>query len=151
LKISPSPIKSNEKKLIEPKSEIKKKSSTLAICSCFSNKSNIEKEKSKTIKTPKEKPTKPIKTPKEKPIKPIKIPKEKSTKTISAPKADLPNIDMPVPSSDISSTLKTKGSLRAPTNDLPPVDLTLPPSESVRLPIVQAHEKKTKSTKTTKN
>jgi hypothetical protein len=28
---------------------------------------------------------------------------------------------MPIPSSNISSTLKTKGPLRAPSNDLPPV------------------------------
>ncbi len=31
---------------------------------------------------------------------------------------------MPLPSSNISSTLKTKGPLRAPSNDLPAVNLT---------------------------
>jgi hypothetical protein len=31
---------------------------------------------------------------------------------------------MPLPSSNISSTLKTKGPLRAPSTNLPPVDLT---------------------------
>jgi len=110
--------------VIEPKSDIKKKSSTLALCSCFGNKSNTQKDKTKTITTSKEK-----------------------SKTISAPKADLPEIDLPVPSSNISSTLKTKGSLHAPSNDLPPVDLTLPSSEPVRLPAIHAHEKKRQAPK----
>jgi hypothetical protein len=110
--------------VIEPKSETKKKSSTLALCSCFGDKSNAQKDTTKTITTSKEK-----------------------SKTISAPKADLPVVDMPVPSSNISSTLKPKGSLRAPSNDLPPVDLTLPPSESVRLPAIHTHEKKRQAPK----
>ena len=40
---------------------------------------------------------------------------------------------MPLPSSNISSTLKTKGSLRAPSNDLPPVDLISKSTEIVRI------------------
>ena len=112
----------------------------MALCSCFGNKSNAQKDQTKTLpilKAPKE--------PKEK-TKPVKAPKEKS-KPITAPKADLPDIELPVPSSNVSSTLKTKGSLRAPSNDLPPVDLTLPQSEPVRLPAIQTHEKKRKAPK----
>jgi len=40
---------------------------------------------------------------------------------------------MPIPSSNISSILKIKGSLRAPSNDLPPVDLTLPSTDIIRI------------------
>ena len=108
-----------EKQVIEPKGEIKKKSSSLALCSCFGNKSNAQKDQTKSITASKEK-----------------------SKTIAAPKAELPVVDMPVPSSNISSTLKTKGSLRAPSNDLPPVDLTLPQSEPIVLATTAAHEKK---------
>ncbi|CAF0810937.1 unnamed protein product [Rotaria sordida] len=109
VEISTSPIKSTEKQIIEPKVEIKKKSSTPALCSCFGNKSQTQKEK---------------------------------TKTIAAPKANLPEVNIPSPSSNVSSTLKTKGSLRAPSNDLPAVDLTLPQTESVRLPTTHTTEKK---------
>lgn len=109
IQISTQPIKSTEKQLIEVKPEIKKKSSTLALCSCFGTKSNVQKEK---------------------------------TKTMAAPKTDLPEVEAPSPSSNITSTLKTKGPLRAPTNDLPPVDLTLPSTEPVRLPAIQTSEKK---------
>ncbi|CAF4484805.1 unnamed protein product [Rotaria sp. Silwood1] len=114
IEISTSPIKSTEKQKIEPKVEIKKKSSTLALCSCFGNKSNVQKNK---------------------------------TQTIAAPKTDLPEVNMPNPSSNISSTLKTKGSLRAPSNDLPSVDLTLPQTESVRLPTIHTNEKKRQAPK----
>ncbi|CAF0820843.1 unnamed protein product [Rotaria sordida] len=109
VEISTSPIKSTKKQIIEPKVEIKKKSSTPALCSCFGNKSQTQKEK---------------------------------TKTIAAPKANLPEVNIPSPSSNISSTLKTKGSLRAPSNDLPAVDLTSPQTESVRLPTTHTNEKK---------
>ncbi len=124
IEISTPPIKSLENEVIPPKSDIKKKSSTLALCSCFGNKSNAQKDQTKTITKSKDK-----------------------SKTISAPKADLPEIDMPVPSSNISSTLKTKSALRAPSNDLPPVDLTLPESEQVHLPAIHTHEKKRQAPK----
>jgi len=58
---------------------------------------------------------------------------------------------MPVPSSNLASTLKTEDSLHAPSNDLPPVDLTLPSSEQIRLPPIHTHEKKTTSTKETRS
>jgi hypothetical protein len=112
-----SQIKSPEKQPIETKSEIKKKSSTLALCSCFGNKSTIPKEK---------------------------------TLTIAAPKASLPEIKAPIPSSNISSTLKTKGPLRAPCNDLPEVDLTPKPIETIHLPAIHIQDKKQKSTNETK-
>lgn len=124
IEISTPPIKSTEKEVIEPKSDIKKKSSTLTLCSCFGNKSNAQKDKPKSIVAAKEK-----------------------SKTIAVPKADLPEVDLPVPSSNVASTLKTKGSLRAPSNDLPPVDLSLPTSESVRLPAIHTHEKKRQAPK----
>jgi len=138
IEISTPPIKSGDKEVIERKSEIKKKSATLALCSCFGDKSNAQKEKTKTIAAAAPPP------PKEKPKS--KVHKEK-TKTIEAPKSDLPEVDMPVPSSNISSTLKKQGSLRAPSNDLPVVDLTLPPSESVHLPAIHTHEKKRQAPK----
>ncbi|CAF1552793.1 unnamed protein product, partial [Adineta steineri] len=68
---TPPPIKTVEKEMIEPKSPIKKKSSTLALCSCFGSKSNAEK--TKTLPAPKEK-----------------------SKPITVPKADLPPVDIPV-------------------------------------------------------
>ncbi|CAF3706455.1 unnamed protein product [Rotaria socialis] len=112
------PIKSTEKQVIESKADIKKKSSTLALCSCFGTKSNAVKEKQKD-----------------------------KTKTIAAPQTSLPEVDIPNPSSNISSTLKTKGSLRAPTNNLPAVDLTLPSVEPIRLPTIQTTEKKRQAPK----
>jgi hypothetical protein len=54
---------------------------------------------------------------------------------------------MPVPSSNMSSTLKTKGSLRAPSTNLPPVDLTLPASEPIRLTTTHTQEKKRQAPK----
>lgn len=122
--ITPQPAKPLEKEAIEPKGEMKKKSSTLALCSCFGSKSNAQKDQPKSITTSKEK-----------------------SKTIVVPKADLPKLDMPVPSSNISSTLKTKGALRAPGTDLPPVDLSLPQSEPVGLPATGTQEKKRKAPK----
>ncbi|CAF3551891.1 unnamed protein product [Adineta steineri] len=119
---TPPPIKTVEKEMIEPKSPTKKKSSTLALCSCFGSKSNAEK--TKTLPAPKEK-----------------------SKPITVPKADLPPVDIPVPSSNISSTLKTKGTLRAPSNDLPPVDLTLPSADPVRIPTIHTHDKKRQAPK----
>jgi hypothetical protein len=98
-----------EKQSIETKSDIKKKSSTLALCSCFGTKSTISKDK---------------------------------THQIEAPKSNLPEIDMPIPSSNISSTLKTKEPLRAPSNDLPSVDLTLTSTEPIHLPTIHIEEKK---------
>ncbi|CAF3864826.1 unnamed protein product [Rotaria sp. Silwood2] len=114
IEISTSPIKSTEKQKIEPKVEVKKKSSTLALCSCFGNKSNAQKDK---------------------------------TKTIVAHKTDLPEVNISKPSSNISSTLKTKGSLRAPSTDLPTVDLILPQTESVRLLPIHTSEKKRQAPK----
>ena len=124
IEIAPQAAKPLEKEAIEPKGEIKKKSSTLALCSCFGSKSNAQKDQPKSITTSKEK-----------------------SKTIAVPKADLPELDMPVPSSNISSTLKTKGALRAPGTDLPPVDLSLPQSEPVGLPATGTQEKKRKAPK----
>ncbi|UJR35322.1 hypothetical protein I4U23_028083 [Adineta vaga] len=124
IEIAPLSTKTAQKEVIETKTEAKKKSSTLALCSCFGNKSNAQK--TKTLPAPKEK-----------------------TKPITAPTVDLPEVDMSVPTSNISSTLKTKGSLHAPSNDLPPVDLTLPETEPVHLPGIQTHEKKRKAPKKT--
>lgn len=125
VEISPVKAKPLEKEAIEAKGELKKKSSTLALCSCFGSKSNAQKDQPKSITATKEK-----------------------SKTIAAPKADLPDLDMPVLSSNISSTLKTKGALRAPTTDLPPVDLSLPQSEPVGLPATTGtKEKKRKAPK----
>ena len=84
-------LQSLEKSAIEPKPEIKKKSSASSFCSCFGDKSSASKGKGQTI---------------------------------TAPRASLPAIEMPLPSSNISSTLKSKGPLRAPGNDLPAVDFT---------------------------
>ena len=109
------PVKSLDKQVIEPKVNIKKKSSTLGLCSCFGSKAHVQKEKTQTLAAP---------------------------KTIAAPKADLPAVVMPVQSSNISSTLKTKGALHAPTNDLPPVSFNSVESEPVRLPAIAIHEKK---------
>lgn len=109
------PVKSLDKQVIEPKVNIKKKSSTLGLCSCFGSKAHVQKEKTQTLAAP---------------------------KTIAAPKADLPAVEMPVQSSSIASTLKTKGVLRAPTNDLPPVSFNSVESEPVRLPAIAIHEKK---------
>ena len=92
------------------------------------NQTNEQKTKTKTLPAPKEK-----------------------TKSVAVPKADLPVVDMPVPASNVSSTLKLKSPLRAPSNDLPEVDLTLPATEPVRLPEIQTHEKKTASTKKIKS
>ncbi|CAM4752442.1 unnamed protein product [Rotaria magnacalcarata] len=118
VEISTQPIKSTQKQVIESKADIKKKSSTLALCSCFSTKSKALKEKQKD-----------------------------KTKTIAAPQTNLPAVDIQTPSSNISSTLKTKGSLRAPTNDLPAIDLTLPSVEPIRLPTIQTIEKKRQAPK----
>lgn len=60
---------------------------------------------------------------------------------ITAPRASLPSIDLPVPASNISSTLKSKGPLRAPGNDLPPVDFTGQSLASTRLPSIHLPEK----------
>ncbi|CAF1620683.1 unnamed protein product [Adineta ricciae] len=122
IEVSTLPIKTAEKEVIETKTETKKKSSTLALCSCFGNKSNAQK--TKTLPAPKEK-----------------------SKPLTPPKSDLPEVDMRVPSSNISSTLKTKGSLHAPSTDLPPIDLTLPATEPVHLPTLHTHEKKRKAPK----
>jgi hypothetical protein len=56
---------------------------------------------------------------------------------------------MPIPSSNISSTLKTKGPLRAPAIDLPEVDLTPKPTEQIHLPTIHIQDKKQKSTNET--
>ncbi|CAF3641520.1 unnamed protein product, partial [Adineta steineri] len=109
-------IQSPLKQVIEPKSDIKKKSSSLALCSCFGDKSTIANET--------------------------------KSSTLQAPKADLPEVKMPIPSSNISSTFKTKGILRAPSTDLPPVDLTL---TSVDLPTIHTENKKIKSINETEN
>ena len=53
---------------------------------------------------------------------------------LTAPIAALPAVDMPVPSSNVSSTLKNKGPLRAPSADLPSVDLTPKETETIHLP-----------------
>ena len=72
---------------------------------------------------------------------------DKSTATkgkgqnMTAPKADLPALEMPVPSSNISTTLKNKGPLRAPGNDLPAVDFTGASIDSTRLPTIHLQEK----------
>lgn len=73
------------------------------------------------------------------------VAKEKPTHPLTAPHASLPEIEMPIPSSNISSTLKNKGPLRAPSSDLPPVDFTSTATENVRLPAIHIHEKKQKS------
>ena len=109
------PIKSFDKQVIEPKVNIKKKSSTLGLCSCFGSKAQATKEKTKTLAAP---------------------------KAIAIPKADLPAVDMPVQSSNIASTLKTKGALRAPSTELPPVTFNSTNEEPVRLPSIPAQEKK---------
>ena len=114
IEVASLPKKSSEKQAIEPKSDIKKKSSTLALCSCFGNKSNAQKEKSHTI---------------------------------AAPKASLPNVDLPLPSSNLSSALKTKGSLRAPGNELPAVVFSEQTSEPARLPTIHTLEKKRQAPK----
>jgi hypothetical protein len=81
-------------------------------------------------------------------VKKAKKEKKTSTKPIAAPTTDLPEVKIPVPSSNISSTLKTKGSLRAPAADLPPVDLKAPESEPIRLSLAtKSHEKKRKAPK----
>ncbi|UJR10546.1 hypothetical protein I4U23_014746 [Adineta vaga] len=67
---------------------------------------------------------------------------KQTTRPLAAPKASLPSIDMPLPASNVSSTLKTKGPLRAPSSDLPPVDLTPTTTETVRLPGIHIHDKK---------
>jgi hypothetical protein len=81
-------VKISEKQPIE----VKKKTSSLPLCSCFGQKSASTKEK--------------------------------TSLTIKAPKADLPEVEMPLPSSNISTTFKSKGPLRAPNNNLPEVNLT---------------------------
>lgn len=91
---------------IEPKTIVKKKSATLGFCSCFGSKSTGEKVK-----------------------------KPATTTNIAAPKAELPQVDLPLPESNISSTLKSKGPLRAPTTELPPIDLN-------EAPVVPTFEKK---------
>ena len=114
IEVASLPKKSSEKQVIESKSDVKKKSSTLALCSCFGNKSNAQKEKSHTI---------------------------------AAPKASLPDVDLPLPSSNLSSTLKTKGSLRAPSNELPAVVFSEQTSEPARLPTIHTLEKKRQAPK----
>jgi len=69
-----------------------KKKTSSALCSCFGTKSTNNKNKIK------------------------------GTKPIVAPKSELPEVEMPLPSSNISSTLKSKSSLRAPTTELPAVE-----------------------------
>ncbi|CAF3379296.1 unnamed protein product [Rotaria sp. Silwood1] len=64
------------------------------------------------------------------------------TRSIQAPKTNLPEVNIPVSSSNISSTLKTQGSLRAPSNDLPPVDLTPTSIEPIVLPTIHIQDKK---------
>lgn len=63
------------------------------------------------------------------------------SQTLTAPGASLPAVDMPVPSSNISTTLKSKGPLRAPGNDLPAVDFTGASIDSTRLPSIHLQEK----------
>ncbi|CAF3697799.1 unnamed protein product, partial [Rotaria sordida] len=101
--------KPSEKQLIETKSEPRKKSSILSLCSCFSNKSTNSKDK---------------------------IP------SIQAPKTNLPEVNIPPSSSNISSTLKTQGSLRAPSNNLPQLDLTSTSVEPVTVPTIHIQDKK---------
>ncbi|CAF3913950.1 unnamed protein product [Rotaria sordida] len=101
--------KPSEKQLIETKSEPRKKSSILSLCSCFSNKSTPSKDK---------------------------IP------SIQAPKTNLPEVNIPPSSSNISSTLKTQGSLRAPSNNLPQLDLTPTSVEPVTVPTIHIQDKK---------
>ncbi|CAF1501450.1 unnamed protein product [Adineta ricciae] len=72
--------------------------------------------------------------------------KEKRSHPLMAPHASLPEIEMPIPSSNISSTLKTKGPLHAPSCNLPPVDFTPTATGTARLPGIHIHEKKQKST-----
>ena len=74
IKVVPA-VQTIEKQQIEPKTDLKKKSSPIAICSCFGHKSSATKEK---------------------------------TRSITAHKTSLPEIDMPLPSSNVSSTLKSK-------------------------------------------
>ncbi|CAM4760231.1 unnamed protein product [Rotaria magnacalcarata] len=101
--------KASEKILIETKSKPTKRSSTLSLCSCFSNKANIKKTK---------------------------------TPTLEAPKTNLPEINIPISSSNISSTLKTQGSLRAPSNDLPVIYLPSTSIEPISLSTVHVQDKK---------
>ena len=101
-------VKISEKQPIE----VKKKSSSLALCSCFGQKSAATT-------------------------------KEKTPLIITAPKADLPEVEMPLPSSNISTTFKNKGPLRAPSNDLPEVNLT---AASADLPTLQKSSAKTTET-----
>ncbi|CAF3400959.1 unnamed protein product [Rotaria socialis] len=101
--------KTSENILIETKSKPTKRSSTLSLCSCFSNKANIKKTK---------------------------------TRTLEAPKTNLPEINIPISSSNISSTLKTQGSLRAPSNNLPAINLTPASIEPISLSIVRVQDKK---------
>ena len=69
---------------------------------------------------------------------------QKSTKSSSfkAPKTSLPDVNAPLPTSKVSSFLKTSEPLRVPNTDLPTLDLTAKSAESVRLPSLTRKEKK---------
>ncbi|CAF4360782.1 unnamed protein product, partial [Rotaria socialis] len=68
--------------------------------------------------------------------------KKTKTRTLEAPKTNLPEINIPISSSNISSTLKTQGSLRAPSNNLPAINLTPASIEPISLSIVRVQDKK---------
>jgi len=108
IEISTPPIKSTEKQVIESKSDIKKKSSALALCSCFGDKSGAQKEKPKTIKT-KEKKTETV-TAKEEKLETITV-QEEQPKTITTeeeqPKTVTTEEEQPKPVTVEEEQLKT--------------------------------------------
>ena len=62
--------------------------------------------------------------------------------TIAVPKANLPDVDKRNPLSNISSSLKIKGSLRVPSNDLPSVNLPPISTEKISFPTHHIQDKK---------
>ncbi|CAF3850911.1 unnamed protein product [Rotaria sp. Silwood2] len=64
------------------------------------------------------------------------------TRSIQAPKTNLPEVNIPISTSNISSTLKTQESLRAPISNLPPVDLPPTSIETITLPTIHIQDKK---------